>query len=130
MDPYTITDIYKYDFNLNDFSFIGTLRNEKKFNLEDNIFFGFTNGACSGIARGKIVGIELPPKDNPEFIYKITLPKNLIFTYDSKKIDTITLTCKDIFNTVQEAKKSAIKQLDLMYKLQKQKLEDYFNNYK
>lgn len=130
----TINEIYRLSFMKNYWSYVGLLRNEKKFNLNDQVFF-VVNG--NEIARGEIVGVELPPEQNPEYKYKIKLPEELIrqrmdrdeFYKDNPNFDRVTLICDNIFNTIEEAKESAIKQLDRMYELQKEEIERYFKRF-
>lgn len=128
-----IKEIYRLNYMRNYWSYVGTLRNEKKFNLHDKVFF-VVNG--NEIAKGEIVGVELPPVDNSEYKYKIKLPEELIRQrmdyddfYKGENIDKVTLTCGSIFNTVKEAKESAIKQLDKLYKLQKEDIDRYFEQW-
>lgn len=106
-----------------EWSYVGTLRNEKKFNLNNNVFF-VING--NDIARGKIVGIELPPDENPEYIYKIRVPEQLVIHtgQEYKK-----MVCDKIFNTLAEAKDSAIRQLENRYELQKKEINNYFKQW-
>jgi len=128
-----IKEIYRLNYMRNYWSYVGTLRNEKKFNLHDKVFF-VVNG--NDIAKGEIVGVELPPVDNPDYKYKIKLPEELIRQrmdnddfYKGENIDKVTLKCDSIFNTVEEAKESAIKQLDKLYKLQKEEIDIYFKQW-
>ncbi len=128
-----IKEIYKLNYMRNYWSYVGTLRNEKKFNLHDKVFF-VVNG--NELAKGEIVGVELPPVDNPDYKYKIKLPEELIrqrmdndHFYKGENIDKVTLKCDSIFNTVEEAKESAIKQLDKLYKLQKEEIDIYFKQW-
>jgi len=128
-----IKEIYRLNYMRNYWSYVGTLRNEKKFNLHDKVFF-VVNG--NEIAKGEIVGLELPPVDNPEYKYKIKLPEELIRQrmdnddfYNGENFDKVTLICDRIFNTIEEAKESAIKQLDKLYNLQKEEIDRYFKQW-
>lgn len=116
-----IVDIETYKSFGQSFNFAGTLRNEKEFDLFQNVFIRSGEKMYQCI----IVGKELPPSDNPEYIYKIELPKELI-----EKNDRISLTCENIFSTIDEAKESAFKELDNNYNLNKQNIERFFNQYK
>jgi hypothetical protein len=129
----TINQIYRVYYMKDKFSYVGLLRNEKKFNINDKVFFSI-NG--NEIAFGRIVGVELPPAENPEYQYKIELPEELIRQrmelkkfYEGKEIDKITLHCGSIFSTVQEAKESALKNLERMEKLQREEIERYFGQF-
>lgn len=52
-----IDDIYKVDTFLHEkFNYVGTLRNQYKFNIEDDVFFSPIG--TNDIHRGKIVGVE------------------------------------------------------------------------
>ena len=88
------------------------------------------------ISFGRIVGVELPPIENPEYQYKIELPEELIRErmkfkdfYEGKEIDKVVLDCESIFSTVQEAKDSALKNLERMTELQKEEIERYFGQF-
>lgn len=128
-----INGIYKLKYMQDTWSFVGLLRNEKKFNLHDEVFFSMNNHE---ISKGKIVGVELPPTENPEYRYKVQLEERLvenaaeehdICIYMDNNLDRITISCDHIFNTPEEAKESAIKNLEICYKLQKEEIEKYFN---
>jgi hypothetical protein len=112
------------------FSYVGLLRNEKKFSINDKVFFSINN---HDIAFGRIVGVELPPAENPEYRYKIELPEKLILQrmehkdfYAGKDIDKVDLNCDKIFSTIEEAKESAIKNLERMAELQRVEIDRYF----
>ena len=129
----TINQIYRVPYMKDKFSYVGLLRNEKRFNINDKVFFS-VNG--NEIAFGRIVGVELPPIDNPEYQYKIELPEELIRQrmdfekfYEAKEIDKVTLDCESIFSTVKEAKESALKNLKRMEKLQREEIERYFGQF-
>lgn len=129
----TINKIYRVAYMKDRFSYVGLLRNEKLFNINDKVFFSI-NG--NEIAFGRIVGVELPPADNPEYKYKIELPEELIKQrmefekfYKGEEIDKVTLDCELIFSTIQEAKESALKNLERMAKLQIEEIERYFSRF-
>jgi hypothetical protein len=113
--------------------FAGTLRNEKRFELNQNIFIQ-SRGA---MYQCKIVGIELPPAENPEYKYLIELPKELIelkenesyIDIDKNSKDRISLTCENIFSTIDDAKESALEALERKYKLNKENIERFFKTY-
>jgi len=124
---YQIKEIYRLNFMRDSFSYVG------RFNLNDNVFFAI-NG--NEIARGEIVGIELPPVDNPDYIYKIKLPEDLIRRqmtrddfYKGEGFDKVELHCDKIFSTIDEAKESAKKNLEHMYELQSKEIERYFSRF-
>ena len=119
-----INNIYKVNYMKDKFSYVGLLRNEKKFNLNDNVFFSFDSNE---ISYGKIVGVELLPAENPEYKYKIELAEGLIKLDKNNVISN--LICNNIFNTIEEAKESAIKNLERMAKLQKEEIDRYFNRF-
>lgn len=128
-----INQIYRVSYIKDRFSYVGLLRNEKRFVMYDKVFFSI-NG--NEIAFGRIVGVELPPVDNPEYQYKIELPEELIRQrmefekfYEGKEINKIVLDCESIFATIQEAKESALKNLERMEKLQREEIERYFNQF-
>lgn len=135
-----ITDIYKLNYMSGRFSYVGTLRNEKKFNLNDKVYFSYDG---QRIAYGFICGIELPPVQNANYIYKIQVSDMLLrnvvddktrdFMYSNKeigKLENVTLKCDKIFTSIEEAKESAIKNLELLYKLEYEAIERYFKTLK
>ena len=70
-----IKDIYSVNYMKDHFNYVGTLRNEKRFNIGDNVLFTMM---AREIFRGRIIGIELPPTDNPDYLYKIQIKKEII----------------------------------------------------
>lgn len=127
-----VVNIETYPIGSHSISFAGTLRNEKKFELHQNVFIE-SHGMMH---QCKIVGIELPPAENPEFRYLIEIPKELVELIDDEYYsslgivkDRISKTCKNIFSTVEEAKESALKELDHKYKLNKDNIERFFKRY-
>lgn len=114
-----ILNIETYNFNSNIITFAGTLRNEKKFDLFQKVFIKIGDSMC----QCKVVGVELPPKDNADYIYKIELPKDLI---SNSEITIVSLICDHIFSTIDEAKESAMKELELKYQLNKDNIIDFF----
>lgn len=132
-----IEEIYKVNYMKDKFTYIGTLRNEKLFNINDNIFFAYN---YHDIVKGKIVGVEILPDENPEYKYKIRIPEEIIKSICShldslngdlyaRTLRNIEVNCNYIFNTTEEAKKSAIKNLHHMYKLQAEEIERYFEQF-
>ena len=130
-----IKDIYSVNYMKDHFNYVGTLRNEKRFNIGDNVFFTMMG---RDLFRGRIIGIELPPIDNPDYLYKIQIPKEIInkelygkyggFDTD-EAFKKVVLTCNRIFNTIQEAKESAIENLHRMAELQREEIENYFKQF-
>ena len=132
-----INGIYRIHDMMGDsssWSYVGLLRNEKKFDMGDLVFFAV---GLNQIAKGEIVGVELPPKDNPEYRYKIKISDELLkskvsewcYTYDenfNKELGRVDLICDRIFTTLEEAKRSALQKAERMYKLQKDSIERYF----
>ena len=103
----------------NGIEYRGTLRNERKFNMFDNVFVAMANK----IIVAQVVGIESTVSDNPEFIYKLRLPEDIL------EKNTIELDCKRIFNTIDEAKESAIKQLENMTKIWYDDINSFFEQF-
>lgn len=134
-----IKDIYKLVYMKGSFSYVGTSRNEKKFNIHDKVFFAYDG---QKIAYGIICGVELLPADNPEFKYKIQVSDWMLFdvvdeqtkkfmnSYESGKLEHLTFKCDKIFSTIEEARQSALDNLELHYKLEHEAIERYFNKFK
>lgn len=129
-----IDGIYKINYMKNRFNYVGTLRNQYKFEINEIVFFAYRQNE---IAKGKIVGVQLPPTDNPDYLYKIQLPEELIQKemeyseefYEATDFTHIELRCERIFRTAQEAKDSAIQHLENMYELQKGQIKVYFKSF-
>jgi hypothetical protein len=119
---FIINDILEYRY-FNDYRiYVGNLRNQRKFNLHDDVFIGWGDK----LIKSKIVGVEFLPAENSEYMYKVTLPTN-IKTWDDEH--TASLNCDHIFDSVEEAKESRLNQLENKYNLEKKNIEQYFNKY-
>lgn len=129
-----IKEIYKGEYMRGHFTYAGTLRNEFKFNLDEDVFFVIRDNQ---IARGRVIGVEKTIDENPEYLYKITIPEDFLRDcyqnyndfLDAKDFKEITLRCDRIFKTIEEAKESAIKRTDHLYNLQKEEIERYFKQF-
>jgi hypothetical protein len=127
-----ILKIRTYKNHSNSIEFAGTLRNEKQFDLFQKVFIksGDEMYECT------IVGVELPPESNPDYIYKIKLPMELIekrkdeFYIKEDEIDRISRRCDSIFSTIEEAKESAMEKINRDYELNKENIEKFFDKYK
>jgi len=126
-----IVKIQTYPTHSGTVAFAGTLRNEKRFEMRERVFIqsGGTMHQCT------IVGVELPPASNPEYIYKIELPKELIEknegeTYVPNELkDRVSLTCEHIFRTTKEARISAVKEADMKHRLNIQAIDRFFKQF-
>ena len=126
-----VLDIRAYRGHSSTINFAGTLRNERKFELFQNVFI--KSGEC--MYQCKVVGIELPPTDNPSYIYKLELPRELIeiregeswIPDDAKERES--RTCESIFGSIKEAKESALRKLNSDYELSKNKIDSFFAKY-
>ena len=127
-----VVNIETYPIGSHSISFAGTLRNEKKFELNQNVFIE-SHGMMH---QCRIVGIELPPAENPEFRYLIEIPKELVELLDGEYSSglgmvkgRISKTCENIFSTIDSAKESALLALERKYKLNKENIERFFKRY-
>ena len=118
-----ITDVYKVTYQYNHDRYLGLLRNEKRFNIGDVVFVGFGDT----IFKTRIYGVTLSDSlDAPEFTYKIELPREVAVDWDDNFIEVI---CDRMFNTIEEAKESALKQAEKFYKLEVDKINQFFKQY-
>lgn len=121
------------------FAYVGLLRNQKRFNINDNVFYAYGQQIIKGI----IVGVELPPDENPEYRYKVMLPEDIVraavmkfeenpdwYASDYEVPKTLTLICDNVFKSVEEARESAEKNLQNLFELEKKEIESYFNQFK
>ena len=120
-----ITDIYEVNYMRNEIAYCGTLRNAKRFNIKDDVFVAI--GYEGKIFRATIIGVELPPDQNPTYRYKVRIPGRIL-KKDKRDVYN-NLTCESIFNTVEEAKESAKQNLEYMYKRQGEEIERYFGQF-
>lgn len=104
--------------------FAGLLRNEKQFGLFQNVFIMYG----TNIVQCKIVGIELPPTSNADYIYKIEIPSEFIDKKSSGN-ERVSMICDNIFSSINEAKESALKHIEKYYELNKRNVENFFNKY-
>jgi hypothetical protein len=119
-----IKDILKLPYWNREVQFIGRLRNEKKFNLNDNVYI-LSN---EEIIKCKIVGIELIPAENAEYFYKIKIPNEISLKKGLSEQDNFTkMDCSFIFSSIEEAKESALKKLEIDYKLRLNQIQEFFN---
>lgn len=123
----TIDNIYQARFSRDYEVYLGTLRNQKKFSIGDNVFVGYGKDK---IFRGLIRGIELEDDLNPNIYYKIQIPRGLLRDFKGNEETSLSLTCQYIFNSVEEAKQSRIDQLNKMHDLELESIERFFNQFK
>lgn len=121
-----INEILKIEYSKNGCCYIGLLRNKKKFEIDDKVFFSKSKYDLE-IFAGTIIGKEKTISDNTEFIYKIELSKKIATDVNGNVFSNII--CDSIFNNITEAKNSAIECLDLHYKLDKNNIEEYFSQF-
>lgn len=121
-----INNIYKVSFQNSWDRYYGFLRNEKKFNIGDSVFIGYAN---ESIFRGIVMGVELTDNENPEAIYKIEIPNGLVYDFDGNEETSLKLTCKYIFNSLEDAKESRIKQSNKLHELELENIERFFNQF-
>lgn len=122
----TITNIYKTTFQNYSIQqkYQGLLRNAKRFDVGDSVFIGY-GGDC--IFRAIIRGVTLDDNfENPQFIYKVQIPKELAIDEDDKYIDLI---CDTIFNTIEEAKSSRLTQAKRLYDLEVDNINSFFKQF-
>lgn len=128
-----IFNILKLDYLVDgEITYICMLRNEKKFNLLDDVFIAPL--LSPQIFRARIIGIEIdmPEHGNKNYLYKLRITRDVIDgNQDCIKegATDYTLTCDNIFKSIAEAKESAIKSLDQKAKLQRDAIERYFNQF-
>jgi hypothetical protein len=116
-----IINIETYRYHGDTINFAGTMRNERKFEMFQDVFIMHKDM----MVKCKVVGIELPPRDNPEYIYKIELPEGFIEDRELR----VSLICEHIFSSIDEAKESAFKMLNTNYELNKNNIEKFFKQY-
>lgn len=124
----TIDNIYKVSFQNSYDRYYGFLRNEKKFNIGESVFIAYGN---DNIFRGIIKGVELNDRLNPEMIYKIEIPKGLAHDFiEDTDLTTLRMNCDHIFNSLEDAKESRIRQINKLHKLELESVERFFNKFK
>lgn len=127
---YTINNIKQVHVaeTKNERVFIGTIRNARKFQIGDNVFFAYSSFLPLQIFRGRIVGVEETQSINPEYLYKITLPDEIVDPV-SNRPPAVTLNCETIFHTIEEAKQSVLDNINHWLKIKTEDCERYFSQF-
>jgi hypothetical protein len=112
------------------FCYIGTLRNAKKFDIGDDVFFTTKRYNTGVLVHGIICGVLLEPAENPEYRYSVQVVANNE-TNPIFKVGEIfkDVKCDSIFFSVEEAKQSAIENLEETYKLQRDYIDNFFKQF-
>jgi|LauGreDrversion4_2_1035121.scaffolds.fasta_scaffold682949_3 hypothetical protein len=121
-----ITNIYKTTFQNYSIQqkYQGLLRNAKRFNIGDSVFIGYGDDC---IFRATIRGVTLDDDfQNPEFVYKVEIPREMAIDEDDKYRDLI---CDKIFNTIEEAKSSRLTQAKRLYDLEVENINSFFKKF-
>lgn len=123
MKKLDITDIERWSIHNsgNYVTFSGTLRNQYRFNLFDEVYIQYQGKMVKGLIRG----VELPVPDNSDYIYKVQLPED---TFGRLSDGVEALKCDKIFKSKEDAKKSAIKHLEHIHKLNMDNIENFFKD--
>jgi hypothetical protein len=122
-----IDNIYKVSFQNSYDRYYGFLRNEKKFNIGDSVFVAYGDDS---IFRGIVRGIELQDSLNPEIIYKIEIPKELVYDFiEETNTTSLRMNCNHIFYSLEDAKQSRIRQSNKLHKLELENIERFFNQF-
>jgi len=122
-----IENIYKVKFQNSWDRYYGFLRNEKRFNINDCVFVAYGN---DNIFRGMIRGVELQDQLNPEIIYKIEIPRGLVYDFiEETETTSLQMNCDHIFNSLEDAKESRIKQINKLYRLELESAEKFFKQF-
>lgn len=120
----TITNIYKTTFQNHYQKYQGLLRNAKRFNVGDLVFIGYGDNC---IFKTTIRGVTLSDDfQNPEFIYKVEIPKEIALDFDDNYREVI---CDTIFNTIEEAKSSRLAQAKRLYDLEVENINSFFKQF-
>lgn len=114
-----LKEVYWGDYK----DFVGLLRDEKKFNIGDVVFIGWSK---DNIFKSKIIGIEIEYNNgNPYHKYKVVVPKE-IFSIQEGSCDLI---CDVIFNSLEEAKQSRLLCIKRKYDLEVEHINRFFKQY-
>jgi hypothetical protein len=123
----TIDNIYTVKFQNSWDRYYGFLRNEKRFNLDDSVFIAYGNDK---IFRGIVRGIELQDRLNPEIIYKIEIPQGLVYDFiKEKETECLRMNCDRIFNSLEDAKESRIREINKLHRLELENAEKFFKQF-
>lgn len=114
-----------------EFQYMGVCRNGRKFDIGDNVFFS-PSKYQGDLYRGRIVGIEQTADMNPEYMYKITIPKSFFDTEqtingDGKNYSNIN--CESIFFSIEEAKEYAMKECEWKHKREVEGINSFFKQF-
>ena len=113
-------------YDTTDIQLLGLLRNEKEFEIGQRVYFHASRFADENFFWGVIVGKELDGagKENPEWQYKIRIPKDSAGRIDDKMATGVG--CESIFFSEEEAKESARKMAKRMYDINLERIEECF----
>lgn len=114
---YEINNVVEVRLPYGNLGYRGTLRNETKFNIDDNVFLGTSDK----IIRAVIVGVEKTTSENPDYIYTLE-----VTGYGASNSFKSSAKCDRIFRTLEDAKKSVYENLELQYSIKLKELDRYF----
>lgn len=121
-----------YSKHLKDrWAFAGDYISDKKFLLGDNVFFSAYSGV---IFNGRILGISFARGDESKFEYKIEVPQALVDYAEQNfpspwNADKISVPCNLVFSSPEEARDSAVMELERTYTLSKEEISRYFSQF-
>lgn len=123
-----IVDIETYKWHSDIIRFAGSFRNAKKFELNQKVFI-LSNDT---MVQCEIVGVELPPSDNAQYIYKIELPEGFLERniFNDKQENRVSRICDDIFGSIEEAEESAILAIERNHQLNLDAIKRFFQQQK
>lgn len=129
-----INEIYRINNKETNSNYVGTVRNEKRFNIDDDVFVAVEDK----LFHTKIVGIENLPTENPEYKYKVVVPNGMTNEFNIDDFDKrlnsewskdVSITCQYIFKSIEEAKESMIKNAEEKFDLELKNIEKFFKQF-
>jgi len=129
-----LKNVYTYSNSKNNVCYKGTLRNERRFNIGDLVFFARSKFGTRELIRGRICGVvEDWESDNVTYKYTVSVVMDYQTAFhfhepDSNKV-VENLDCSTIFWTIQEAKQSALDAAFNAYERQLEEIEILFSSW-
>lgn len=129
--------ILKYQFARDRFEYRIGLRNERKFEIGDQVFLSYND---HDLVCGTVVGVLKTADENPDYIYTVQVPEAWVYevipqeqreSFFNKDVQGYTLSrkCNNVFSDTNQAKQSAIDHMNHLFKVQRDEIERYFSRF-
>lgn len=118
MDIEHIIEVRRYK---NHTSMTGTLRNQRRFNINDEVWLASYSNEIL-FFRAIVTGVWLSKDENPDYLYEVIIPKSVAskaithnLKLEGEKRDSIK--CDRLFESIEQATEESIKRLRDIYNI-------------